>query len=30
MIYNNVILKARDPAHIDTLKALLTTQAKSR
>ena len=28
MIYNNVILKARDPAHIDTLKALLSTQAK--
>ena len=28
MIYNNVILKARDPAHIETLKTLLTTQAE--
>ena len=28
MIYNNVILKARDAADIDTLKALLTTQAQ--
>ena len=28
MIYNNVILKARDSVHIETLKALLTTQAQ--
>jgi quinol monooxygenase YgiN len=28
MIYNNVILKARDSSDIDTLKALLTTQAQ--
>ena len=28
MIYNNVILKARNSADIDTLKGLLTTQAQ--
>ena len=30
MIYNNVILKARNSADIDTLKGLLTTQADRR
>ena len=29
MIYNNVILKARDSGNIETLKKLLTAQAKA-
>ena len=29
MVYNNVILKARDNADIETLKSLLTTQAQT-
>ena len=28
MIYNNVILRARDPSNIATLKTLLVTQAE--
>jgi quinol monooxygenase YgiN len=29
MIYNNVILKARDSGNIETLKKLLTAQAEA-